>query len=126
MINYYILAIALVSTTLLIKIWLDNRDYKRTIHKFEDSLEYWGTKYQNERKKYLYAANQLKDMRTIESEYQKLHSDYTVLYYENEKRKNEIPFAEPIKQCERCGSDNMRETKCYWICNQCEKRHRKE
>lgn len=35
-----------------------------------------------------------------------------------------IPFTEPIKQCE-CGA-NMRETKCYWICDICKKRIRKE
>lgn len=38
-----------------------------------------------------------------------------------------IPFSEPIHQCE-CGAD-MRETKCYWICDNpaCDiKRIRKE
>lgn len=35
----------------------------------------------------------------------------------------EFPFTEPINQCE-CG-DSMRETKCYWICDNCKKRVRK-
>lgn len=35
----------------------------------------------------------------------------------------DYPFTEEIKQCE-CGA-NMRETKCYWICDNCKKRIRK-
>ena len=38
--------------------------------------------------------------------------------------KYKLPFAEPIKQCV-CGAD-LRETKCYWICDTCKKRVRKE
>jgi len=35
------------------------------------------------------------------------------------------PFSEPIHQCKSCGSDDTRETKCYYICNVCKSRERK-
>lgn len=39
--------------------------------------------------------------------------------------KIDIPFTEEIHQCKSCGSDDMRETPKFWICNQCNSRIRK-
>ncbi len=36
------------------------------------------------------------------------------------------PFSEPIHQCKSCGSDDTRETPCYWICNVCKSREKKK
>jgi hypothetical protein len=45
--------------------------------------------------------------------------------FEMETDDDLIPFSEGIIQCSECGSDNMRETKCYYICNECGKRVKK-
>ena len=56
--------------------------------------------------------------------------EITELKNEVEELKNQwpteekVPFDDVLK-CKRCGSDDFRETNCYYICNKCNSRIRK-
>ena len=62
------------------------------------------------------------------NKYVKMTDERNRIKFEYDKLviKNEVPFSEPIHQCKSCGSDDTRETKCYWICNVCKSREKKE
>jgi len=62
------------------------------------------------------------------NKYVKMADERNRIKFEYDKlvSKNELPFSEPIHQCKSCGSDDTRETPCYWICNVCKSRERKE
>jgi hypothetical protein len=48
-------------------------------------------------------------------------NDHSGTYYTTDS----VPFDDVLK-CKRCGSDDFRETNCYYICNKCNSRHKKE
>ena len=54
----------------------------------------------------------------LDEKYIRLYNKWEIL--QSEKNAQDIPFTEPIKQCE-CGADMIKRTK-YWVCSNCKKR----
>lgn len=66
-----------------------------------------------------------KKNRDLDEQNSRLHEE-GMYYIDKCKELEDVPFSDPIHQCDRCGTDDVRETKCYYICNLCGRRMKKE
>ena len=111
----YLLAVALISTTLWIKAEMDKRDYRKTITVLEDSVESWQENYSEASDQWTKAQGEIKalqlELSASEKELQREKDKYNALTSSIDK----VPFAEETKQCSKCGATMMKR-KTRWVC----------
>lgn len=129
MINLYLLSTALIGLTLSVNLWFSLRRTKEERDTFDAQnaeCEKWISRLTHKVKTLESELEQLRDTyHAVCSDIGTDIGDAAVSYDYSQHYIEQIPFSEPVHQCDRCGAD-MRETAKMWLCDACGRRERKE